>query len=213
MPYDLIASRTPAFVTNGGYTGVTIALHHGVPIVQAGDTEEKGEIGARIRWSGVGVRLGTTRPDDDAVGAAVRRVLDESGFPRRRPAWPPRWPSTTLRARAPTCSSGWPPRVRPCATTTRCRSRVEVRTRHGARPPGMAGQAGAVADRRSALGQAGLVTWVMRSWGPGATPPGVAVEEVLERVEVDLAAEPVGAPVSTVKPSPPSARKLFTVTR
>lgn len=80
VPYDLLAARAAAFVTNGGYTGVTIALHHGVPIVQAGDTEEKGEIGARVRWSGVGVRLGTTRPDDDAVRAAVRRVLDEPGF-------------------------------------------------------------------------------------------------------------------------------------
>ena len=68
------------FVTNGGYTGVTIALHHGVPIVQAGDTEEKGEIGARMSGVGVGVRLGTTDPSDDAVGTAVRRVLANPTF-------------------------------------------------------------------------------------------------------------------------------------
>jgi UDP:flavonoid glycosyltransferase YjiC (YdhE family) len=79
-PYDLLAGHAATVVTNGGYTGVTIALHHGVPLVQAGDTEEKGEIGARIHWSGVGVRLGTTRPTDQAVGAAVRRVLTEPSF-------------------------------------------------------------------------------------------------------------------------------------
>ena len=80
VPYDLLDAHTDVVVTNGGYTGVTIALHHGVPLVQAGDTEEKGEIAARIHWSGVGVRLGTTRPTDDAVGAAVRRVLSEPAF-------------------------------------------------------------------------------------------------------------------------------------
>lgn len=82
VPYDLLAARADVFVTNGGYTGVTIALHHGVPIVQAGDTEEKGEVGARVQWSGVGVRLGRTRPGDDAVRTAVRRVLDDPGFRR-----------------------------------------------------------------------------------------------------------------------------------
>ena len=80
VPYDLLDAHADVVVTNGGYTGVTIALHHGVPLVQAGDTEEKGEIAARIHWSGVGVRLGTTRPTDDAVGAAVRRVLSEPAF-------------------------------------------------------------------------------------------------------------------------------------
>jgi UDP:flavonoid glycosyltransferase YjiC (YdhE family) len=80
VPYDLLAPHADVFVTNGGYTGVTIALHHGVPIVQAGNTEEKGEIGARIQWSGVGVRLRATRPADTAVRTAVRRVLAEPAF-------------------------------------------------------------------------------------------------------------------------------------
>jgi len=47
---------------------------------QAGDTEEKGEIAARIHWSGVGVRLGTTRPSDEAVGTGARRVLTTPSF-------------------------------------------------------------------------------------------------------------------------------------
>ncbi|MBJ8339939.1 hypothetical protein JGU71_13665 [Antrihabitans sp. YC3-6] len=80
IPYDEILNKADVFVTNGGYTGVTLALSHGVPIVQAGTTEEKAEIAARIQWSGVGLRLGKTGPAPDKVRAAVRRVLDEPGF-------------------------------------------------------------------------------------------------------------------------------------
>jgi len=68
------------FVTNGGYTGVTLALAHGVPIVQCGTTEEKAEIAARIHWSGTGLRLGKTHPKPETVRRAVRRVLDEPTF-------------------------------------------------------------------------------------------------------------------------------------
>jgi UDP:flavonoid glycosyltransferase YjiC (YdhE family) len=85
IPYDTLLARAAAFVTNGGYSGVTMALHHGVPLVQAGTTEEKSEIAARIAWSGVGVKLGTTRPTPEAVGAAVRTVLAE-GSPHRAAA-------------------------------------------------------------------------------------------------------------------------------
>jgi len=80
VPYDELLSRASAFVTNGGWSGLTVALHHGVPIVQAGTTEEKSENGARVQWSGAGLRLGTTRPSPDAVRDAVRRVLHEPSF-------------------------------------------------------------------------------------------------------------------------------------
>ncbi|MBB5789529.1 glycosyltransferase [Jiangella mangrovi] len=80
IPYDELLARADVFVTNGGYTGVTLALAHGVPIVQAGTTEEKAENAARIQWSGVGLRLGKTHPAPSKVRAAVRRVLDEPSF-------------------------------------------------------------------------------------------------------------------------------------
>jgi UDP:flavonoid glycosyltransferase YjiC (YdhE family) len=82
-PYDLLLPHVSTFVTNGGYTGVTLALAHGVPLVQAGMTEEKHEIARRIEWTGVGVRLGTTRPRPQAVASGVRTVLAE---PRYREA-------------------------------------------------------------------------------------------------------------------------------
>ena len=80
LPYDLVLEHTSVFVTNGGYTGVTLALAHGVPLVQAGTSEEKSEIAARIVWSGVGVRLGTSRPGVEAVRDGVRRVLSDPAY-------------------------------------------------------------------------------------------------------------------------------------
>ncbi|HSF99019.1 MAG TPA: nucleotide disphospho-sugar-binding domain-containing protein, partial [Ornithinibacter sp.] len=78
-PYDLLLPHVDVCVANGGYTGVTTALHHGVPLVQVGSTEEKAEIGARIRWSGVGVRIRCTSPSPRRLRAAVRHVLDDPG--------------------------------------------------------------------------------------------------------------------------------------
>lgn len=83
IPYDQLLPHVDAFVTNGGYTGVTLALAHGVPLVQAGTTEEKAEIAARIHWTGVGVRLGTTRPSPYAVATGVVRVLGSSSYRER----------------------------------------------------------------------------------------------------------------------------------
>jgi UDP:flavonoid glycosyltransferase YjiC (YdhE family) len=80
IPYEEMFRHASVVVTNGGYTGVTLALAQGVPLVQAGTTEEKAEIGARIRWAGVGLALRTSRPKPDAVRHGVRRVLAEPSF-------------------------------------------------------------------------------------------------------------------------------------
>ena len=61
LPYDRLFPLLSAFVTNGGYGGVQYALAHGVPIVAAGDSEDKSEVSARVAWSGAGLRL---RPRD-----------------------------------------------------------------------------------------------------------------------------------------------------
>jgi UDP:flavonoid glycosyltransferase YjiC (YdhE family) len=75
IPYRQLLSRAKIFVTNGGYSGVTMALAHGVPIVQAGVTEEKKEVGARVDWTGVGQVLRTSTPDSGQVRRAVLEVL------------------------------------------------------------------------------------------------------------------------------------------
>ncbi|MHA7292440.1 glycosyltransferase [Arthrobacter sp. HLT1-21] len=48
LPYDELLPKTDVLVTNGGYGGVHFALRHGVPLVVAGETEEKTEVSARV---------------------------------------------------------------------------------------------------------------------------------------------------------------------
>lgn len=75
LPYDELLPKTSVLVTNGGYGGVQFALRHGVPLVVAGQSEEKVEVCARVAWSGVGINLRTNRAKPEDVGKAVRKVL------------------------------------------------------------------------------------------------------------------------------------------
>ncbi len=81
VPHDLLLPHVDAMVTNGGYGGVQQALANGVPLVVAGDSEDKPEVAARVHWAGVGVNLHTGRPSKAMIARSVRRVL---GTPRYR---------------------------------------------------------------------------------------------------------------------------------
>ncbi|MFF2371529.1 glycosyltransferase [Agromyces sp. NPDC058110] len=83
LPYDLLMPKTDVFVTNAGYGGAQFALSHGVPIVAAGDTEDKPEVSMRVEWSGVGVNLRTGTPTAEAVRDAVDLVLADRSFTDR----------------------------------------------------------------------------------------------------------------------------------
>ncbi|WP_223623326.1 glycosyltransferase [Microbacterium sp. EST19A] len=80
LPYDRLLPLVDVLVTNGGYGGVQQALAHGVPIVVAGQTEDKVEVAARIGWSGVGINLRATTVAPTQVGRAVERVLADSAY-------------------------------------------------------------------------------------------------------------------------------------
>ena len=80
VPYADLMPRVAVFVTNGGYGGVQEALAHGVPMVVAGDTQDKVEVSARIAWSGVGINLRTGHPTPAAIGRAVRKVLADGRY-------------------------------------------------------------------------------------------------------------------------------------
>jgi MGT family glycosyltransferase len=77
LPYDELLPRTDVFVTNGGYGGVQYALRFGVPIVTTGGKEDKPEVGARVAWSGSGLRLRTERPTPKALRRAILAALHE----------------------------------------------------------------------------------------------------------------------------------------
>ena len=80
IPHDVLLPHVDAMVTNGGYGGVQQALAHGVPLVVAGDSEDKPEVAARVQWSGAGVNLHTGRPSPAMVARGVRRVLTRPSY-------------------------------------------------------------------------------------------------------------------------------------
>ena len=103
IPHDLLLPHTDVMVTNGGYGGVQQALANGVPLVVAGDSEDKPEVAARVQWSGAGVNLHTGRPSRAMVARAVRRVLTRSSYRSGRVPSRPRSRRATLSARSAPC--------------------------------------------------------------------------------------------------------------
>jgi hypothetical protein len=83
IPHDVLLPLVDVMVTNGGYGGVQQALAHGVPLVVAGDSEDKPEVAARVQWSGVGINLHTGRPSKAMVAHAVRRILSRPSYRTR----------------------------------------------------------------------------------------------------------------------------------
>jgi MGT family glycosyltransferase len=86
LPFDRLLPKVSVMVTNGGYGAVTHALSLGVPLVVAGDSEEKPEIAARVAWAGAGINLGTGRPSVSQIREAVRAVLTKPQYRQRAQA-------------------------------------------------------------------------------------------------------------------------------
>lgn len=83
IDYDDLMPKVDAFVTNGGYGGIHYALKHGVPMVVAGDTEDKVETTRRVEWSGTGVRLRAARPEETTIARAVAEVMTNPSYRER----------------------------------------------------------------------------------------------------------------------------------
>jgi UDP:flavonoid glycosyltransferase YjiC (YdhE family) len=86
LPFDRLLPKVSVLVTNGGYGAVTQALSLGVPLVVAGDSEDKPEVAARVAWTGAGINLGTGRPSASQIREAVRAVLTNPRYRERAQA-------------------------------------------------------------------------------------------------------------------------------
>jgi UDP:flavonoid glycosyltransferase YjiC (YdhE family) len=75
-----VLPKVDVFVTNGGFGAVNQALSMGVPIVIAGETEDKAFVAARVAWTGAGISLGTSRPTPEQVRSAVRKILKDDTY-------------------------------------------------------------------------------------------------------------------------------------
>jgi MGT family glycosyltransferase len=75
IPFDRLLPKVDVFITNGGYGAVNHALSLGVPIVVAGDTEDKDYVAARVAWTGAGINLKTRYASPEQIRTAVRAIL------------------------------------------------------------------------------------------------------------------------------------------
>jgi len=75
IPFDRLLPFVDVMVTNGGYGATQLALAYGIPLVVAGETEDKREVAARVEWAGAGINLRKQRPSPEAVCEAVAEVL------------------------------------------------------------------------------------------------------------------------------------------
>jgi MGT family glycosyltransferase len=80
IPHDVLLPKVDVMVTNGGYGAVQRALATGVPLVVAGNTEDKPEVAARVAWSSAGIDLRTGTPTAKAIRHAVREVLGNGSY-------------------------------------------------------------------------------------------------------------------------------------
>ncbi|SAK85763.1 UDP-glucuronosyl/UDP-glucosyltransferase [Caballeronia fortuita] len=83
LPFEWLLPKIDLLVTNGGYGTVNQALAHGIPVIGAGQSEDKADVNARIAWSGVGIDLQTDRPSVDAIRTAVDTVMSKPHFSMR----------------------------------------------------------------------------------------------------------------------------------
>jgi MGT family glycosyltransferase len=83
IPHDVLLPRVDVMVTNGGFGAVQRALATGVPLVVAGNTEDKPEVAARVAWSGAGINLRTGTPTPAQLQHAVLEVLNNDRYRRR----------------------------------------------------------------------------------------------------------------------------------
>lgn len=82
IPHAHLLPHVDVMVTNGGFNGVQIALANAVPMVTAGQTEEKPEICARVQWTKTGIDLKTSTPTPAQIRDAVKTILSIPTYKR-----------------------------------------------------------------------------------------------------------------------------------
>lgn len=80
LPYHLLLPQLSLLITNGGYGSITQALSHKVPLLCAGQSEDKKDTAARVSWSGAGIDLRTDNPSTDQVRNAARQILEDDSY-------------------------------------------------------------------------------------------------------------------------------------
>ncbi|MBC7904687.1 MAG: glycosyltransferase [Gemmatimonadaceae bacterium] len=80
IPYADVMPYADAYISNGGYGGVMLGVHHRLPMVVAGTYEGKNEINARVGFFKIGINLGTERPSSTSIRNAVEKLIIDPSF-------------------------------------------------------------------------------------------------------------------------------------
>jgi MGT family glycosyltransferase len=80
IPFEQILPKVDVFVTNGGFGTVNLSLSNGIPMVVAGDTEDKIFTASRVGLSQAGINLATGHPTVEQIRTAVRAILSDKKY-------------------------------------------------------------------------------------------------------------------------------------
>lgn len=83
LHYDAVLPFASVWVHNGGYGAITHGVAHGVPMLVAGEGQEKPENIARVQYSGVGVGMATCKPGVEWLRAGLQDILRDGKYKAR----------------------------------------------------------------------------------------------------------------------------------
>jgi UDP:flavonoid glycosyltransferase YjiC (YdhE family) len=78
LPFDALLPKASVLITNGGAGGTHQALSAGVPVIIAGETEDKPANAARVAYHRLGINLGTATPTPQAVAESTTALLQDT---------------------------------------------------------------------------------------------------------------------------------------
>ncbi|ROT37794.1 UDP-Glycosyltransferase/glycogen phosphorylase [Sodiomyces alkalinus F11] len=81
--YDVLLKKADVWIMNAGWGGFQQGVVNGVPMVLAGNTEDKPEVAARAAYSGVAIDLKTGKATPEAIAAAVGEILANDKYKKR----------------------------------------------------------------------------------------------------------------------------------
>ncbi|GEO08816.1 glycosyltransferase [Segetibacter aerophilus] len=76
IPFSDVMPYADAYISNGGYGGVLLAIENELPLVAAGIHEGKNEICARIGYFKLGINLRTERPTRRQMRRSIVEILN-----------------------------------------------------------------------------------------------------------------------------------------
>lgn len=75
IPFHAVLPKAACVVSSGGFATAQWCAAAGVPMVAAGETEDKPDVGARIEWAGIGKSLCGSLVNPETIRDAVTHVL------------------------------------------------------------------------------------------------------------------------------------------